>query len=315
MTKRERVLAAIACAETDRPPYSFWYHFPGGDRADEAFVRNEVEFALRYDVDLLKVMHDAPFDLPGGVETVTSADGFAALPVIEPRRGSFGRHLEALRAIRERLPDDRPMVDTVFDPYSYGDKITNRRLGAMLAEEPEAARAGLASITESLVRWTECCLEVVDGIFLACGAASAAAMAAEDYKAFILPLDVRIMEAAASRGKANVLHIHGQGSLHFDMLAECPAQIVNWSDRTTDVTLSEARARLPERCLAGGIDEVAARDMTPGEMAAQVRDAVGQVGVGLIVASGCAVATDTPWNVLAAIGAALKGEAVEGNEG
>lgn len=307
MTKRERVMAAVAGVDTDRVPYSLWYHFPGGDRADEAFVRNEVEFAQRYDVDLLKVMHDAPYDLPGGVAVVESPVAFAELPVIDPRSGSFGRHLEALNAIRERLPDDRPMVDTVFDPFAYGDKIVGKRLVEMLRSHPEEARAGLESVTQSLIRWAECCLDVVDGVFLACGAASEEVLDAQTYEEAILPLDMRIMEAARTKGTVNTLHVHGKGHLHFDLLARCSADVVNWSDRTTDVSLAQGRGRLPHTCLAGGIDEVTIGDMTPEDVAAQVRDAVAQVGGrGLIVACGCAVPTDTPEENLLIVRATLE---------
>jgi uroporphyrinogen decarboxylase len=307
MTKRERVLATIAGASTDRPPFSLWYHFPGGDRADESFVRNEVEFARRYDVDLLKVMHDAPFDLPGGALTVATPEEFAEIPLIDPTAGNFGRHLAALREIRDRLPDDRPMVDTVFDPFGYGDKITGKRLLEFLGAAPEETRAGLRSVTASLRRWTEACLAVVDGIYLACPAASESAVSADLYETELLGLDVEVMDVAVALGKVNFLHVHGAGRLHFDLLTRCPCQILCWSDRTSDVSIRDARERVPARCLAAGIDEVAAGETSPAEMEAQVRDAIEQSGGShLLVACGCAVPTDTPSPVLEAIGRAAK---------
>ncbi len=302
MTKRERVMATLAGAETDRPPYSFWYHFPGGERADEAFVRNEVEFARRFEVDILKVMHDAPYDLPAGVSVIESPEAFAELPLIEPTKGHFGAHLGALAEIRRRHPDDVPMVDPVFAPFAYGDKIVGKRLREFLATDPEATRAGLRSVTESLVRWADACLDVVDGIFLAAGAASEAMMPAEEYESVILPADIEVMEAAMARGKVNVLHVHGSGTLHFDLLARCPAHIVNWSDRTTDVPLARARSTYPERVLAGGINEVTAADVRASEIEAQVEDAIAEGGRRrFVVACGCAVPSSTPLPNLMAI--------------
>ncbi len=302
MTKRERVMATLAGAETDRPPFSFWYHFPGGERADEAFVRNEVEFARSFGVDILKVMHDAPFDLPAGVSALDSPEAFAELPLIEPTKGHFGAHLEALAEIKRRLPDDAPMVDTVFDPFAYGDKIVGKRLLEFLESAPEEAAAGLRSVTESLVRWVDACREGVDGIFLAAGAASEAMMTAERYEAAILPLDIQVMEAAMARGSVNVLHVHGAGRLHFDLLARCPAHIVNWSDRTTDVSLERARASYPVRVLAGGVNEVTAADVPASEIVAQIEDAIAQGGPRrFVVACGCAVPSSTPLPNLRAI--------------
>ena len=142
--------------------------------------------------------------------------------MIDPTAGNFGKHLEALKAIRERLPDDRPMVDTLFDPFAYGDKIVGRKLVELLRTHPEETKAGLESVTQSLIRWADCCLDVVDGLFLACGAASADVLDAETYEEFILPLDIRIMEAAAPKGTVNSLHVHGKGHLHFDLPPDAP---------------------------------------------------------------------------------------------
>jgi len=199
------------------------------------------------------------------------------------------------------------MVDTLFDPFAYGDKIVGRKLVELLRTHPEETKAGLESVTQSLIRWADCCLDVVDGLFLACGAASADVLDAETYEEFILPLDIRIMEAAAPKGTVNSLHVHGKGHLHFDLLARCPAHLVNWSDRTTDVSLADGRAALPHTCLAGGIDEVTAGDVAPEEIAEQVRDAVAQLdGRGMLVACGCAVPTDTPAENLLIVKATLE---------
>jgi len=306
MTKRERVMAAVAGSEVDRVPFSFWYHFPGGDRADEAFVRNEVEFAKRFDVDMLKVMHDPPFDLPGGALEVDSAEAFAELPLVDPTAGHFGKQLEALKAIKGRLGGDRPMVDTVFDSFAYAQKITGRKLIEYLEQEREAARAGLASVTESLVRWSDCCLDVVDGIFLACGAASASVLSAEVYEREILPLNIKVMEAAVSKAPLNVLHVHGAGEIHFGPLTACPAQIVNWSDRTTNVSIASGRRLRPDACLAAGIDEITAGSVSPADIEGQVEDAIEQLGGRrMIVACGCAVPTDAPVANLDAVRAAV----------
>src|SRR5208337_1533223 len=56
LTKAERVRLALASAEVDRPPYSFWSHFPGTDRDPEALVEKTVRFATELDLDFVKAM-------------------------------------------------------------------------------------------------------------------------------------------------------------------------------------------------------------------------------------------------------------------
>jgi len=56
LSKQERVRRALASAEVDRPPYSFWTHFPGIDLDPEALVRETLRLAAALDLDFVKAM-------------------------------------------------------------------------------------------------------------------------------------------------------------------------------------------------------------------------------------------------------------------
>ena len=58
MTKVERVRAALAGAEVDRPPFSVWYHFGLQHAPAERTAQVHVEFFEAYNLDWLKVMND-----------------------------------------------------------------------------------------------------------------------------------------------------------------------------------------------------------------------------------------------------------------
>ena len=56
MTKRERVLAAVARQPVDRPPVAFWRHVPEVDHTAEGLAAAMLDFHRRWDLDLIKVM-------------------------------------------------------------------------------------------------------------------------------------------------------------------------------------------------------------------------------------------------------------------
>jgi hypothetical protein len=111
MTSRERIEQAIVGGEVDRLPYCFWYHFrtepwfpqalhaeyraPASDAVLQQYIdgmsRATYEFWRRYQPDLLKVMHDIPYETPEGLPFVRTADDWAKLTPLEPDRGTLRR--------------------------------------------------------------------------------------------------------------------------------------------------------------------------------------------------------------------------------
>ena len=313
MTKRERIKAAVAGEPVDRVPFSFWYHFLDvEDKAGEEFIAAEIAFATKYDVDFLKVMHDLPYDMPESMPVIREPGDWRRLEPLDPRQGNFGRHLEALRRIRAGLPDDRPMVDTFFHCFAYGQRLCPERPLVMehLAKDPEAVAYGMTVIGETLKRFARACLEegVLDGIFLAINAISQDFMDEATYERIFRPVDEAVLAAAMKDGWFNVAHLHGL-SIFFDSGASLPHSVLNWSDRTTAPSLGEARKKISS-CLMGGINEVTAAEVTPAGIKSEVRDAIEQTGgAKFIVTCGCAVPTPTPEANLFAVKEAIPGAA------
>ncbi len=304
-TKRERLQAAIAGEPVDRVPFSFWYHFLDvKDKAGEQFIASEIAFATKYDVDFLKVMHDIPYDMPESMPLIREPADWRRLEPLDPRKGNFGRHLEALKRIRAGLPDDWPMVDTFFHCFAYGQRICPERPLVMehLAEDPDAVAYGMTVIGETLTRSAQACFAegALDGIFLAINAISRDFMDEETYSRYFRPVDEAVLTSAMQGGWLNVAHLHGL-HIFFDVGATLPHNSLNWSDRTTPPSLAEARQKASS-CLMGGINEVTAAEVTPVEIKAQVRDAIEQTdGRQFIVTCGCAVPTPTPEENLLAV--------------
>lgn len=320
MTSRERVEQAIVGGEVDRLPYCFWYHFrteawfpqalhaehraPASDAVLQQYIdgmsRATYEFWRRYQPDLLKVMHDIPYETPEGLPFVRTADDWAKLTPLEPDRGHFGAQVEMLRRLRTMVPDEVPIIETVFNAFYYANKLCEGKLLEHLALAPDAVLEGLHTIQANLQLYARYVLTVCDGIYYAVNGIGADAAPRAVYAEHFAPLDRAFLESVAD-GRFNVLHLHGYGELYADLLADAPAPIVCWSDRSTTLSLAEGK-RLFGRCVMGGLNERELPDMCRERVFQQAQDARDSVGRhGFILAPGCSVPTDISPKVLLTI--------------
>ncbi|HVQ61161.1 MAG TPA: hypothetical protein VMS53_03675, partial [Burkholderiales bacterium] len=72
MNKIERVVRALKGDETDRPPFSFWYHFGLQHMAGRKYAEAQVDFYRAFDVDFIKVMNDYPYPMPSGLDALAT---------------------------------------------------------------------------------------------------------------------------------------------------------------------------------------------------------------------------------------------------
>lgn len=301
MTKRERVIAAVKGQEVDRIPVGFWYHFALNDPSGKDLANAELEFVEKYDPDFLKVMHDLKLDLPDGMTSIDKPEDWYTLSPLDPCEGNFAEQLKTLRYIRRGLKEDMCVIDTVFGPYASANKLCGKRLMEHIKADPEAVKVGLRAIAVSLAEYAQAWIEASgDGIFFALDGAQRSNMSSEDYARFFAPLDHMVLDAAMKKGSFNVLHLHG-ADIPFEKLHNLPCHVINWGDRTTEPSLSDARA-IHKGCIAGGINETSIGAKRPEEVLAEAKSAIQEAGaLGFILTPGCAVPTDIPEANLRAI--------------
>jgi uroporphyrinogen decarboxylase len=297
MTKSERIKAVLAGAPVDRLPFSFWYHFydiPVAERAGEKLAKAELGFYRAYDPDFLKVMHDVPYDLPQGLIQIDNLQQWNQLTALDPAEGNFGRQLEALQLILEELGPEVPVIDTIFNPLAYAQKLTGKKALELWREDSEAFHAGLAKITETLSNWAAATVEQgAAGIYLAIQDAVAGEMTEAEYAQQFLPYDRKLLERVQDCGYLNIVHIHGE-DIHWNIWPNLPFSALSWSSNLTPPAFAEAR-KTYTGCLVGGVNEAAIGGYTAEQVKGEIRQAIADTGgEGLIVAAGCAVPTDCP---------------------
>jgi uroporphyrinogen decarboxylase len=293
--KRDRVQATLRGQGTDRPPISFWHHFPC-DAAGGPLGRQGAAFAARYDLDIAKVMPDIPYPVPR--TSITKTEDLLCFD----RWSCAGlsrftsAYLTAVRIMRGTLGADYPLVATVYAPLTSVMHAAGGpdRLLELAAQAPELVHTALANTSANLRHHvTELIGAGVDGIYLSVQGAGADSMTSAQFREFGRPYDLPLLRAAAD-GWLNVVHVHGDRSLNLSEVDDYPVHAVSWSDRISHQPLDSYPGR-GTRALMGGLDERLAGAATEhrAELLAQAHSAVAQIGPGLILAPGCSVPDGT----------------------
>ena len=305
-THKQRIQACLDGQALDRPPVALWRHFPVDDQDPRLLADATLQFQRTYDFDLVKVTPASSFCLKDwGVDDEWMGDtegtrrytkriinqprDWENLPVLEPDVPHLSAQLDCLRFLRAELGPDTPLLQTVFSPLAQAKNLAgNDTLIAHLRLYPESVMKGLATIAETTRRFVEACLDAgIDGVFYAIQHAQASLCTIEEYKTFGLPHDEKVLEPAQELW-CNLLHLHGH-DVYFELLDSLKFQIVNWHDRETFPSLTEAQ-NLFSGVLCGGMRQDSLVYGDQAQVTNEAADAIQQTdGKRFILGTGCVV--------------------------
>jgi uroporphyrinogen decarboxylase len=293
MNKQERILAAINGSKVDVIPYSLWYHFGTQFMPGEKAAEIVIAFYERYNLDFLKVMNDYAYPLPAGLDRIRSIADWKRLKPIKPTEGGFAEQLKLLQVVAKRLKGEAFFVDTVFDPFYVARRTAKDIIFELLRAHPEDFKTGLEAITESLRNYAKAVLDVgAAGIFLAVNGATTNFLTREEFREFVKPYGLHLLDAVKDKGVFNIVHIHGE-NIMFEEITDYPVHALSWEHLHTPPSFSEAR-KLSDLCLIGGIDEKNPNHTHPDVLEAQVETALRETnGEKFILGPGCSLPTDT----------------------
>ncbi len=317
MNKFERIKAALKLEEVDRVPANLWYHLSDVDRNIEKLAETLVNENEKYDFDFIKVM---PFGLysvqdwgvkvkefnergkPPVVEdyAIHKIEDWSKLEVLPVTKGIWGETVELAQRVGKLTKGKTPFVQTLFSPLTTAQKLAGDRILEDLKENPKLFKQALQVITDTTIEFVKANIEAgISGFFFATRCANYDYISEEDYKEFGEYFDLQVINAYKDKTFFNIAHIHGERGM-FDLVEKYPVNCINWHDRWTPPTLSEARKK-SNKCFLGGIQEVPYVDEngkeirpsllnagTPEEVKAHVNEAIAELyGKGLIVGPGC----------------------------
>ncbi len=304
MDSIERVLCVLAGRRPDRPPVSFWHHFPPERVYGPPAVQAHLTHLQTYDLDFLKVMNDNGYPHATPIETVRDLESIAQLRGDEPE---FSRQLELLAALRAALRDRVLITTTIFNAWAVLRHLVrppkehhppqmegaadepSQQIKALYAADPAAVEAALGRIATNLARFVGHCLAAgADGIFLSVRDdwVDEPNAAASLYSELVRPSDLEIL-AAAARGRFNMLHVCGR-AVHFRAFADYPVHVLNWADRAGGPEIRYVATWLPP-AICAGVDNLGTLVTgKPEDCAREVRDALQQAGPRpIMIAPGC----------------------------
>lgn len=309
--KRQRLEAAIAGTQPDRPPVALWRHWPGDDQDAAALAAAHLKWQQDYDWDLLKVSPASSYSVVDwGVEDrweghiegtriytrrpIRRPEDWQALAPLDPGRGMLATQLEALRLVGEGLRGETPFLATVFSPLSQAKHLAgNEAMLSAMRRAPEAFRRGLETLTESTVAFIQAAKACgIAGIYYAVQHAAYPLLSREEFLTFGKPYDLRILESAADCW-LNVVHLHGS-DVAFDLVADYPAAALNWHDRDTGISLADGLTHI-NGAASGGVSQWTIHQESPEGALAEARDALAQTGGRrLLLGTGCVIMVTTP---------------------
>jgi len=315
MNKIERVNAVLEGRRPDRPPVSFWYHFPAECAAGAGALDAHVRHMETYDLDFLKIMDDNRYPRIGlrdGV--VTRVQDLERMPVLRGNEDRLALQLKLIDALARRYRGQFRMITTVFNAWTVlrqmivpesgqhkppvigqaGDP-RDAALTGFLREAPDALSNALNTITESLSNFVRHCLEAgADGIFFSVRDdwVDAPENGEGTYDRLVKPGDQKILEAVKS-GSFNMLHVCGQ-AVNFARFGNYPVHAVNWADRYAGPSI-DAVAGWMKPAICAGLDNLGTLAAgSPEDCENEAADAMRQAGNRpMILAPGCTFDPDT----------------------
>ena len=312
MTGRDRVEAALRGDQLDHPPAGAWGHTYREEWAPETLAKVTVERQRRYGWDFVKFQpragcfaeafgarfkgsgHSlrAPLEVSHPIHTHKD---WPSLPAATADAPSLAEQVEAIRLTVEQLGPGVPVIQTVFSPITVAGYLVGRdkrRAVRDLLRDPGEVLPALNRIADAMIDFSRRSVEAgAAGVFYAIsGYASAGMMTESEYERWLLPLDLRVLEALPEAAWFNVLHLC-RGRLHFGVARRLPVQVVSWSIHDEgNPSLAEGE-RLSGKAVMGGLAQrTTLYRGTPEEVADEVRAAVRDTrGRRFLLAPGCSV--------------------------
>jgi uroporphyrinogen decarboxylase len=326
MNHRQRILAAVSGDPVDRPPVSMWGHAYHRESTASDLAQATLEFWEKHEWDFVKLNPRASYH----AEVWGLSMQYSGVPDEKPKRidhpikqiGDWAaitpkgidappltEQIETVQLLRQALPEDVLLVETVFSPLSIAADLVQAPEAILnhLREDETAVRRALQTITETFQSFVAAVMRAgADGIYFATvDWATRELLTAEEYARYARPYDLAVLREAIG-ATYNLVHVCRSKNM-LEELADYPAHVFSWA--STDPTNPDLEQGLKwfSGAAAGGIDQARALlEPTPDAVMEQLQAGFQQTdGRRWIVAPGCSILPETPEGNLTALRSAL----------
>lgn len=313
MTHKQRIENTLQLKETDRTPYSMWWHVPNRDRHPRRLAELTMQYQRKYDLDFIKFMPygmysaiDYGIDLdlfPGFVDApvahkpfVEKVEDWDKIHFVRGTEGEYAIVLEAQRLLFSMMDERIPFVNTVFSPMTTAAKLSAPKLLAEhIKQDPARVRRALEIITETTAQFARATVAAgADGLFFASQFSTSDLLDMPTHEEFVRKYDMPILDAVKDRTWFNILHLHGANT-YIRELQDYPVQAFSWHDRDDGPSMEEVR-KFSDKTFIGGLSW-GKNWLTKSneEVRAEVVEvAARNGGRGVILGPGCVIDPSTP---------------------
>jgi uroporphyrinogen decarboxylase len=290
MNKIERVRAALAGAEVDRIPASFWYHFPAAQKHGASSVKAHLAYYRESGVDFLKVMNEHPYEANVKIDTPADWRGVRPAPL---SAAFYQEQIDEVKRILDALRGECLVITTLFGPFSAGNAVSGNKVTEHLQADGVSVSQGLAAIADSLAEFAVACIDAgAAGIYYSAQGGESDRFTEAEFARYLKPHDLTILTALKGHGEFNLLHICGD-HMRLSSYSDYPSHAVNWAATKNNLNLKQGYS-LFKRTVVGGMGD---RGVIVNGSRQEIQEAVHKViedfGTrALMIGADCTVPTD-----------------------
>jgi uroporphyrinogen decarboxylase len=258
MNKIERVKAVLNGQTPDVVPAGFWFHYPGSYSAKET-ADAHIQLYRHTGMDVMKIMQDFGYPLKADINTPSD---WYKVPFASPSKScEFAKASEIIKRILDVTGGEAMTIQTMFGPFKAACfAVGDEKLMAHSKEDPKAVAAGVGIIAEALVEWANAYMDLgLDGIYYSAQFGEDGRFTREEWEQLVKPSDLQVLAAADARSdKYNFLHICGEPEYQFkvclDRFSDYPGDLVNWSVKDNNLSLTDGKKLFGGRPILGGLN-------------------------------------------------------------
>jgi len=248
-----------------------------------------------------------PYDQTAYLEApaISDVSEIDSLEPVDPYRdGILPQHLEAMRIVAEEVGDEVTVAGPVTGPFTNASfLIGSENLVRLILKDPDKVHKLCEISLETCLRYSKAIIDAGCTPSLTDPMSSSTVISPLQFKEFSFPYLKRLIDYIHSRGKSVTLHICGKTKKIWDLMAEAGADCISIDN---DANLLEAKQIVGHRVrLMGNVkpSEIMLQG-TVSDVKKAVYDCVRQAydsPKGYIVASGCSLPTETPFENIRAM--------------
>lgn len=295
---------------------SIWHHFlPENeqiygyqdDRIIQKTVAAQKQFFVDNTPDFVKIMSDAFIIHPSILNTeINCVEDFNKIESVGPDHPWITKQVAAVKEIVSSYDGQIAALYNIFSPayffrikFDVVDKDLEK-FPRLVEEAPDLFAQALAKITSDVNILVDKLFSEakINGIYLCVQSVQSPTFGEANYRQYIEPSQVAVLNNANRHSPYNVLHLCGfEGRINnLTHFANYPFKAVNWASYVENIPLDEGKLIFPNKAILGGFNNTTAGALYQGDRAAiekETRALIAKVGKkGLLLGADCSVPAD-----------------------